>query len=349
MDPSISVQLLWPLAAEEAIAGGFKHIEPMHVFLALLKFAEVDSVQLAEVIQDKAAAQAVTAELNSVKEGFGQWGIAVPKESTTLRRELRQRMGYGGFSGEARRVVSRSSASREICNAAEEHARRKSASYVWDLNDLLVVILERLESEIQPFLPDDDQRQRKASVDCPTLAAYCIPVTPKVADEVRPLSLTDPVAKVVLDELAGSKRRNVLLIQAGQRDVTDIMESIARCAAIVTPSTRLKQKRILELSLERIAKQSKSLEATQSILTDIFREATQADRIILWLSAFHRFWSVGNGMLLEPLRAEFGAQHVPIIAMTNQSSYERDIRPSPEWQKLLRPIWVHDLNIPTKV
>jgi len=42
MKPSISIQIVWPLAAQEAVALEYEFIEPSHLFLGTLKFAELE-------------------------------------------------------------------------------------------------------------------------------------------------------------------------------------------------------------------------------------------------------------------------------------------------------------------
>mgnify|MGYP001251314136 CR=1 FL=1 len=53
MDRGISTRTVWPIAAEEAIAGKFESIEPSHIFNAVLKMAEIEQRVLASIANDR--------------------------------------------------------------------------------------------------------------------------------------------------------------------------------------------------------------------------------------------------------------------------------------------------------
>ena len=92
MKASVSIELLWQLAAQEAIVGEFAEIEPEHFFAAMLKFAELPVEELGHLVRGGRVPRELATEVDSVREELDSREI----DSTRVRRELRARLGKGG-------------------------------------------------------------------------------------------------------------------------------------------------------------------------------------------------------------------------------------------------------------
>jgi len=51
MEATPGIQLIWTLAAQEAIAADFEEIGTLHAFNALLKFVELDDSSLKHIVK----------------------------------------------------------------------------------------------------------------------------------------------------------------------------------------------------------------------------------------------------------------------------------------------------------
>ena len=67
MDPGLSIQIVWPLAAEEAVAAEFECIEPAHLLNAILKFAELEDRHFERMVEEGALAQLLAKERDAVR------------------------------------------------------------------------------------------------------------------------------------------------------------------------------------------------------------------------------------------------------------------------------------------
>ena len=91
MRVSASVELVWQLAAREAVAGEFGEIEPEHFMMALLKFAELPVEQVENIAAGAEAAKDLALEVGTVRERLESLSV----ETTKARRKLRGRVGRG--------------------------------------------------------------------------------------------------------------------------------------------------------------------------------------------------------------------------------------------------------------
>ena len=140
MESSFGVQIIWVLAAQEAIIANFQYIEVEHVFNAILKFAELDEKQLKTLAQIPNISLALVDEKNSLIKILKNRNISVPAVSKPLRRSLRKQMGYGRHLSVGRKKIHRSKETKELFLKAEEYAYKINARN-WSTLLLLKVIL----------------------------------------------------------------------------------------------------------------------------------------------------------------------------------------------------------------
>jgi hypothetical protein len=88
---SLSIELIWKIAREEAIGGDFEKIEPEHFMMALLRFSEFTQDEIGKLVPDQEVSKVLLNEIQSAQELLDKNRI----DSTKLRRAIRQRMGKG--------------------------------------------------------------------------------------------------------------------------------------------------------------------------------------------------------------------------------------------------------------
>ncbi len=127
MEHSPVMSLVWQIAAIEAADSHYEFIEPEHFFIALCKlegFANVTRLRGLGVPESQVST--VEAEIDLLMGLFTRYGI----QTTSLRHELRQSLGEGGFHPPADAddvMLHRSDESRRAFERAEKVARKKNA------------------------------------------------------------------------------------------------------------------------------------------------------------------------------------------------------------------------------
>ncbi len=88
---AVSAQIVWRLAAIEALNKKSQEIDPDHFFLALLKFSEFEAADLKKVVDDKAERVIILQDLHATSAILQVAGIS----SKNMRRALRRRLPVG--------------------------------------------------------------------------------------------------------------------------------------------------------------------------------------------------------------------------------------------------------------
>lgn len=153
MDRAMSARIVWPLAAEEAMARKFEYIEPLHIFIAILKFSELDHNALAPKASDKVSRDAFRKERDELRAKLAAHRIDVPEGTKSIRKALRTRLGDGGFRAQSGWVIHRSESSRSITETAESLARKAGRRTV-HANQLLDALLNSGDSVLLEVLQD---------------------------------------------------------------------------------------------------------------------------------------------------------------------------------------------------
>jgi len=136
---SASIDVAMLLAAQEAIAGGFKGIEPEHLLEAILKLSEIPVEELEKMTNNQGAAKELVKEAASVRSELKLRTI----ESTRVRRELRALLGKGQHEWDGGRVP-RSEATRRLFEVAGK-AAEEGRTGVFSATHLLDALLRTLQ------------------------------------------------------------------------------------------------------------------------------------------------------------------------------------------------------------
>lgn len=109
MKISVSIEVLWSLAAQEAVSVRFAEIEPEHFLEALLKVADMPADALVGLAPDPAASRCLIMEALEVQREAARLNL----NGTTIRRELRLALGAGNTT-HTTEVLHRSPSSRAL-------------------------------------------------------------------------------------------------------------------------------------------------------------------------------------------------------------------------------------------
>jgi hypothetical protein len=357
MEPDRSIQITWPLAAQEAILGEFQHIEPSHLFLAALKFAEVEEEQMQTVAGNAGVAKELLAVRDSLHDLLRTYSIGVPGASRPIRRNLRKQLGRGGHPHDGRQVIHRSGATREVFKKAEEIARTANAQLL-TTSHLLQALFESPPKEVQAALAVAGIRITKPRPNTPTLNKYGRDLFGLAGDpghgtgpEPSDDPMKDAVCKVIIEFLANQQKKGVLLIQKGKRTPEQVAKRLAlhlgqSSAQPIVPITRIIEIDITTESWQVIAGQTGMMEATMKA---IFNEGRLSADLAFFFKGFPDFFtSVGGKKCLALIREEM-SKGTPCIAGTDEAGYRTYVDKDREWKNVLQPVWIHDLDLPFRL
>ncbi len=352
MEPALSVQIVLTLAAQEAMAAAFEEIQPAHIYIALLKFAELEEPQFQRLVTEPHMAKTLIPDRDTLRERLAGGGITVPDKSKLTRHKLREEMGKGGHPFDPKKVIHRSSESKALCQEAENVAIAASDSHwrVVHLLDALVAI----------DFPDMVERfaTPRAKKETPLLHKYGTNLC-KLAEEGKlgavltdeKVLKKDAVCKVVLEELFGRKRESVLLVEAGSRPAKEIVKAVAQFLVSTPAPVDTEYKEVWEVKLFRLLKGmfEMSSESREKALTEeteaLLRVAAQVPELILYINDFHEFL-VAVPKFNQILKEALSLGTVQCIVTTGADNYARHIEGDKEWEKVIRVITIHDIEVP---
>jgi len=149
MNRSYPINLVWEIAAQEAIASQFGVITPEHFFMGLLKLSELNPDRVKKIVDDESDVQIINSEIELIKQNLRDINI----NSTTARRNLRDILGKGEnpYNGE---ILHRSLESRHIFEYAQGIAQSENSPHLLCLH-LLKAILSNPSEAIRSVLPVD--------------------------------------------------------------------------------------------------------------------------------------------------------------------------------------------------
>lgn len=140
MDLSFGLQMVWVLASQEAIVAKFESIEIEHLFISLMKFAELNQNQLQMMGQMPDITSILIEEKSELLKKLENYEIKVPEISKPLRRLLRKNRGYGHYLVTGRKKIHRSKEAREIFIKAETYDKIENSRKVTTMGLLKAIL-----------------------------------------------------------------------------------------------------------------------------------------------------------------------------------------------------------------
>ena len=141
-----SLIIVWQLAEIEARHAGSRHIEPPYLFLGLLKIVDLD-LEKALVKPSSHDASAIAAEVEALRQAFGEYDL----DTTRIRRRFRRHLKKGEPIG--REVhLHRSQKARAVFGRAERLAEPAGGN-VHPMH-LAVALLQSQDASIESVLEE---------------------------------------------------------------------------------------------------------------------------------------------------------------------------------------------------
>ena len=356
MIPGISIQIVWPMAAQEAIAADYECIEPPHLFLAVCKFAELERQYIQTIVREQERIQPLLSERDTIRAKLEDLCIPAPRKSREIRYALRRCMGKGGHPYDGRSVIHRSNASRKICRNAETVARNLHCRR-WKASHLLDALLHSPPSEMQSVLNLSGISQTGPAAKTPYLDRCGRDLSASAREnikggrtDIRSAIEKNAVCKILIEDILGEKHKKIVLIQKGQRSPKEIVLTIAGYFTGKDAPINANSFRIVELDIFSGRCLGADGEKLEKTMARLFDEIAETKRLIVYFNKFDRFllFCRDNG-LVSSLKDLLAKDSVRCIAGIDDHGHHAHLENDRDWTRCLRPVWIHDLIIPDQL
>lgn len=330
MELSPGVQLVWNLAAREAIAARVEEIQPEHFFCALLKFAQLEDDDLEAVAARPPVAKVLIAERDALQAIFEKRSLSTSR----VRRQLRQALGRGNYqhSGD---VVHRSPASRELFDRAVEAAGKDKS--ILESHQLLQALLEEPTPAMAVVMQDVGVKAPSAEppAETPLLSQYgrdLLQLTE--AGRLKIPEGSEPQVQVVSLAVQSVDPAPILLICAPQVDVMSIVGRVAQ--------ELRNEKRVVGVDCDRMVGEMYDPEAFATQVADLLAETAEVENLVLFAHVMDQRAEVVS-VLLSALKPALAAAKPRLVVAVSAEVYHNVIEPDPVWGGVFRTIWLHEL------
>ncbi len=329
MKVSASIELIWQLAGQEAIAAEFREIEPEHFLMSLLKFSEMRASELEKLGAGSEAVQALVTDMGSLQQELQERGL----DSGAVRRELRRVLGRGSDPYEGGQI-HRAQATRECFDKAATTAADAGSDTLMGAH-LLRTILESPTPAIAQVLAEAGGARPQGKPEQPLVKLY------EYGKDLNRLTAEQKLgqdnarlaeAKAVLRILGLEQRNSAFLVTDDVEVARKIAFTVARLLSGKDVPAELRGKRIIDLS-EPTKDSTKAVE-TSGLLEKLLVEAAGIRGVILYLPAISPqsqhtpTWVEALHSLASGGKIQFVAR-APVIA---RAGIEKD----PGWRRTAR-------------
>lgn len=360
-------QIVWVIAANEAASLSHEFIESEHVFIGLCKIGDFPLEELMTKLQmDTSNISDVESEIQKLSDIFREFDL----DPVHTRRALRRRMGIGSveFSGQ---VMHRSSSCKEVFNTALKIRQARKGTTVELLDFLLAIVvqgnnkacelmmaegvdLQKLQSfmermEVKPRKEGPEEIEPKVSK-TPLLNKYGRDLTQLAREgKLGPVIGRKEEIKNVAQILCQKRKNNPILVGDAGVGKTCVVEGLAQKVTIPEVAPEIKDKRVVEISMNSLVAGTKYRGEFEERLQKILDETKSDKDIIIFIDEIHTIvgaGSAGDSMdaanILKPALAR-GDIHC--IGATTTQEYRRYIEKDAALARRFQMVWIDE---PTK-
>ncbi len=330
----------WQMAAVEAGRASYERIEPVHLLIGV---CSVEKLLAPEVAARLGLAGEALEDTRTEWAGVVAAVEAAGSTPEQLRRGLRTAAGTGDWSGEARREVSRSAASREVFRRAKQGAAGGQVS----LRHLLTALVDDDANTVCPLLRElgvEVEKLRTAEPATPKLAKYGRDLT-ALAKEGKLhacIGRREEMLQLVRSLSRATKNNPVLLGEAGVGK-SAIVEGLAWRIA---QGKSLAGKRIVELRMADLVSGTKYRGEFEERLTEIIGEVERSPDVILFIDEIHGIVGAGDssgGMdaanILKPALARGS---IRCIGATTFAEFRKFVEKDPALERRFQAVTVEE-------
>jgi len=357
MEIGISLQMMFPLAAQESIAGNAVEIEPVHLFCGALKLVEIPSLFLHEALPDKGLVAKIEEDQQNLNQILNEYGVSVPEDSTALRRGLRSllRKEKAVFTKSHDGLIHRSATAKELFSRAEEAAIAAGEKEL-SVSRLIALLLKSPDEvlagafakigHIQITAKPQGDKMLSSWIDefgCDLTGRASIE---KVDNSCLEIIRRDAVNRVLVEVLfnkTGVTPPRALLVARGERLVSSVLEDIAIWLVSPKPPNGVRGGCILEIfSAVILNREGKG--SPEARLEQVFQNISESQSKVLFFNDFHSYLTpvVASESLSRRFQTLLNNTKTACVMGMTLKQYEQFIEKSATWRKYFKIIWVHD-------
>lgn len=326
MKMSASLEFVWQMAGQEAVASQLDEIAPEHFLASILKFAELDARRLAECVSEPGKAEGLARDVLAVRGALDRRCIDGPAVRSRLQAE--RRGGQGGFPGGA---IHRSAHSRALFDAAVRLAQNGGCDIVAPVH-LLDALLATPTEAVARVLGGPGA----AAGATPPDASHSQDREVQAGRERNVSAICAVEAKALIHALAHPSHKSVILLTEDDAVVPEIVAQAGGILAGRDCPASLKGTRIVDLS---------GL-VSDGELSRALADAAGERSVLLYLPPAEMMARAGkSSQWVQSLETSIEAKSVRCIWRAAPATYEDMVNRSTTWKRRLRPIWVRPGDI----
>lgn len=341
MKVSASIELVWQLAGQEAIAGKFKEIEPEHFCMALLKFSELPVEEVDKIAPGAEVAKELAADVTAVREELDARSVDTPR----ARRELRKQVGKGDSPNDGGQM-HRSKASRELIDAAAALADEAGSETLAPCH-VLAAILASPSEAMAAALGDGDEAGASKMAKLPHLAQHGRDLVQMARDgKLLPAKGRQAEGRALVRALAESDKKGILLVTNDDATAMQAADEAAAAIASKQCPASLKRHRIVDVtSIESLSgeRAGEGGNAFEGVVEKLVAEAASVEGLVLvWPAIQAERGAKGISCWGQLLRTTLAGGEVRCICRIAQLAYHKWVEQDSAWRRLVHVMWIRD-------
>jgi len=329
---TLSIELIWQIAAQEAVVGEFNEIFPEHFFLALLKFAELPSEEITKFAQDPVEWDCLDFDIGSINVRLQKLNI----ESTPVRKKIRALLGNGGnqYKGGP---LHRSNLSRKLFKDAANLAYEENYNSITPAH-----LLETIISSPSLIVKNAIGTSSIKSVGMLSLT----PLLDKFGKNLIAMASSGEISgtagrsaeqNLLIRLLSEKGHKSIFLIHESTKSFQDVINNLAIAIHKKEIPSSLNNKKLIDITVLKDHRNSQNNSGITS--WQLAEEASRVNNIIL-------IRGIADNQN-DFLRFKLGLKNKSfqnIIAIT-PGEYQDFIQSDREWRDLAHFIWISDDKI----
>ncbi len=359
---SHAAALSWQVAAIEARAGGFEHIEKEHVAIGVCSLAKVLSLKDMDI--DPAIRSAIKSEHEAIESSLARYGL----DTIRFRRMIRTGMGPGNYIPDGSTIVHRSGECKRAFAVAEKLAGTESAvttmhllaavlespgivipsaapdlvAYMGQLRSRLLACVAELKAGL--WLDSKDGRPPGSFY----LDRYGVDMTRRAkAERMGLLSGRKTELEQIEQILCRRFKNNPLLVGPAGVGKTSLARMLAQRIADGQVPPSLAKKRVIELSTSALVGGTRYRGDLEGRVAGVLQEAREAGDIILFIDELHDLVGAGRSEgstmdMADMMKSALDSGEVLCMGATTDKEYRSLMQRDPAFERRFDIVLVNE-------
>jgi ATP-dependent Clp protease ATP-binding subunit ClpC len=336
MKISVSIELVWKIASQEAITTEYEAIEPEHFFEAVLKMTEIPIFQYKQM----GLSEAIILQLNNELQALCSEIHSLDIDGKSIRKKIKERLGKGNhpFQGG---TLHRSGASRELFDRMAVVAADERTEVI-TLKHMLKALIESPTANMLEILDKKLKKKSEKKAATPLLNEYGRDLKKQSADAKSHIkSDRKAESSALINALMDTGQKSVLFICDKYETVHSIVVEAVHTMLNQKANYNLKDKRIVDISFLKVNEDDEQM----ARLNQIFSEMSKTQDLILFVPSFDsQAFSHGKEGWISILQTVLGKGNNRVICHTTPEIYDNFVKKDSGLKRLFHRLWISKEN-----